>query len=280
MMDTATLLDGICFGEGPRWHDNHLWFSDMHAHEVIKLNLDGTSQVIAKVPQQPSGLGWLPDQSLVVVSMTDKKLLIDEAGELSEYADLSQLASYHCNDMVVDAKGRCYVGNFGFDLISRASQKPAELIMVSENGTASIVADDLQFPNGTVITPDGRTLIVAESMAARLTAFDIDQHGALSNRRVWAQMDGALPDGICLDEDSGIWVASPISNECLRLTEGGAVTDRIKVEHQAYACMLGGENGKRLFICTASSSSPEQCKAQRDGRIEYADVSVAGAGRP
>jgi len=279
-MDTATLLDGICFGEGPRWHDNHLWFSDMHAHEVIKLNLDGTSQVIANVPQQPSGLGWLPDQRLVVVSMTDKKLLIDEAGELSEYADLSQLASYHCNDMVVDAKGRCYVGNFGFDLISRASQKPAELIMVSENGTASIVADDLLFPNGTVITPDGRTLIVAESMAARLTAFDIDQHGALSNRRVWAQMDGALPDGICLDEDSGIWVASPISNECLRLTEGGAVTDRIKVEHQAYACMLGGENGKRLFICTASSSSPEQCKARRDGRIEYADVSVAGAGRP
>jgi sugar lactone lactonase YvrE len=279
-MDTATLLDGICFGEGPRWHDKHLWFSDMHAHEVIKLSLDGTSQIMAKVPQQPSGLGWLPDQRLVVVSMTDKKLLIDEAGELCEYADLSQLASYHCNDMVVDAKGRCYIGNFGFDLISGASRKPAELIMVSENGTASIVADDLQFPNGTVITPDGRTLIVAESMAARLTAFDIDQHGALSNRRVWAQMDDALPDGICLDEDGGIWVASPISNECLRLTEGGAVTDRIKVEHQAYACMLGGENGKRLFICTASSSSPEQCKARRDGRIEYADVSVAGAGRP
>lgn len=279
-MDTSTLLDGICFGEGPRWHDNHLWFSDMHAHEVIKLNLDGDRQVMAKVPQQPSGLGWLPDQRLVVVSMTDKKLLIDKAGELSEHADLSQLASYHCNDMVVDAKGRCYVGNFGFDLISRASPKPAELIMVSENGTASIVADDLHFPNGTVITPDGRTLIVAESMAARLTAFDIDQHGALSNRRVWAQMDGALPDGICLDQDGGIWVASPISNECLRLTEGGAVTDRIKVEHQAYACMLGGDNGKRLFICTASSSSPEQCKARRDGRIEYADVSVAGAGRP
>jgi sugar lactone lactonase YvrE len=279
-MDTSTLLDGICFGEGPRWHDNHLWFSDMHAHEVLKLNLDGTSQVMAKVPQQPSGLGWLPDQRLVVVSMTDQKLLIDDAGELSEYADLSGLASYHCNDMVVDAKGRCYVGNFGFDLISRASPKAAELIMVSETGAAVIVADNLHFPNGTVITPDGRTLIVAESMAARLTAFDISEDGALSNRRVWAQLDGALPDGICLDEDGGIWVASPISNECLRLTEGGTVTDRIKVENQAYACMLGGENGKRLFICTASSSSPEQCKARRDGRIEYTDVSVAGAGKP
>jgi sugar lactone lactonase YvrE len=279
-MDTSILLDGLCFGEGPRWHDNHLWLSDMHAHEVIKVGINGDHQVMARVSQQPSGLGWLPDQRMVVVSMVDRKLLVDNAGELSEYADLYPLASYHCNDMVIDAEGRCYVGNFGFDLMAGASSKPTELVMVSPNGATTIVADDLHFPNGTVITPDGKTLIIAETMAARLTAFDINQDGSLSNRRLWAKMEGAIPDGICLDEDMGIWVASPVSNECIRLTEGGTVTDRVKVENQAYACMLGGEDKKRLFICTAGSSMPDACKTNRDGKIEFVDVAVAGAGRP
>jgi sugar lactone lactonase YvrE len=252
----------------------------MHAHEVIKVAINGDHQVMARVSQQPSGLGWLPDQRMVVVSMLDRKLLVDNAGELSEYADLHSLASYHCNDMVIDAEGRCYVGNFGFDLTAGASPEPAELIMVAPTGATTVVADDLRFPNGTVITPDGKTLIIAESMAARLTAFDINQDGTLSNRRLWAKMEGAIPDGICLDEDMGIWVASPVSNECIRLTEGGTITDRIKVENQAYACMLGGEDKKRLFICTAGSSMPDACKANRDGKIEFVDVAVAGAGRP
>ncbi len=279
-MNTSILLDGLCFSEGPRWHDNHLWFSDMHAHEVIKVGLNGDHEVVARVTQQPSGLGWLPDERMVVVSMLDRKLLVDNDGTLCDYADLHALASYHCNDMVIDGEGRCYVGNFGFDLITGARPEPAELIMVALNGARSIVADNLQFPNGTVITPDGKTLIVAESMAARLTAFDINKDGSLSNRRLWAKMDSAIPDGICLDEDLGIWVASPVSNECIRLTEGGKVTDRIKVENQAFACMLGGEDRKRLFICTAGSSKPDECKSNRDGKIEFVDVAIAGAGRP
>jgi sugar lactone lactonase YvrE len=279
-MSTKTLIEGLCFAEGPRWHDGRLWFSDMHDHHVYAADMDGNLESIAHVPEQPSGLGWLPDGRLLVVSMLDRKLLVLEAGELSEFANLHELANYHCNDMVTDAFGRSYVGNFGFDL--HAGDKPCttSLIMVTEDGRPSVVADDLSFPNGTVITPDGKTMIIGESMNGRLTAFDISDDGALSNRRIWAQLENAIPDGICLDEAGGIWVASPVSNETLRVLEGGEVTDRITVEKQAFACMLGGEDRKRLFIMTAADSDPETCRASRSGKIEYVDVDVPGAGLP
>lgn len=279
-MTTETLLENLCFGEGPRWRDNRLYFSDMHDHKVLSVDLKGNTQLIAEVPNQPSGLGWLADGSLLIVSMLDRKLLRLKGSELTEFCDMSHLASYHCNDMVVDAKGRSYVGNFGFDLLGGAKSQMAELVMVTAEGSAMLVASDMAFPNGTVITPDGKTLIVGESMAGRLTAFDIKEDGRLENRRIWAQLENAIPDGICLDAENGIWVASPVSNEALRVLEGGEVTRRIKVDNQAFACMLGGEKNSTLFILTAGSSDPEQCRTKRDGKIEFVEVDIPRAGLP
>lgn len=279
--ETRTLLDGLCFPEGPRWHEGSLWFSDMHAKRVIRVGLDGRAETVVEVKESPSGLGWLPDGRLLVVSMHDRKLLRQEGdGRLVEHADLSKIADFHCNDMVVDRHGRAYVGNFGYDLHRNEPPKATQLALVLPNGEARVAARDVMFPNGCVITPDGRTLILAESFGAQLSAFDVAADGSLSNRRVFAKTEGALPDGICLDADGAVWVASPISAECLRVHEGGRVSRRIKVSTQAYACMLGGAERKQLFICTAATHDPAECVAQKAGRIEVADVDVPGAGWP
>lgn len=279
---TTVLLDGLCFPEGPRWHDGRLWFSDMHAHRVLALDpASGRVETIVEVPGQPSGLGWLPDGRLLVVSMVDRRLLRLEGDTLTEVADLSRFATFHCNDMVVDAYGRAYVGNFGFDLYAPQYEfRHAAIALVTPDGAARVVAAELSFPNGTVITPDGRTLIVGESFAARLTAFDIEPDGALGNRRLWAKLDGATPDGICLDAEGAVWLASPLSSECVRVAEGGRVLDRVPVATQAFACMLGGPERRTLYICTANDSHPERCRAERSGRIEAVEVDVPGAGWP
>ena len=275
---TEVVLDGLAFPEGPRWHEGRLWFSDMHAHAVLAVDPStGGAETIVEVPACPSGLGWLPDGTLLVVSMEDRRLMRFDGEKLHEHADLSPWATFHCNDMVVDAVGRAYVGNFGLDLHMRADPRPATMVRVDPDGTAQPAATDLQFPNGTVITPDGRTLIVGESFAGRLTAFDVADDGSLSSRRVWAQLDGAVPDGICLDAEGAIWVASPLSNEVLRVREGGEVTQRVALDRGAFACMLGGTT---LFICTSHSSDPVESAKQRSGRIEAISVEVAGAGYP
>lgn len=280
-MQTDTLIDGLCFAEGPRWHDGALWLSDMHAHEVLRVTPDGVRETVCEVEHWPSGLGWLPGGDLLVVSMTDRRVLRWDGTGLHLHADLADLASFHCNDMAVDRHGRAYVGNFGFDLHAQKKPKPAELICVEPDGTARVVARDLQFPNGTVITPDGATLVVGESWGARLTAFDVDDDGGLDNRRVWAtQPDGALPDGICLDEAGGIWLASPSTNECLRQVEGGKITHRVAVAQGAFACMLGGDDGRTLFIATAGSSDPEACRRKRSSRIEVWRAPYPHAGLP
>ena len=278
----TTLLDNRCFGEGPRWRDGCLYFSDMHAREVVAVTMDGRRSTIAQVPAQPSGLGWLPDGRLLIVAMLDRALLRQDGELLTRVADLTHLASSHCNDMVVDQHGNAYIGNFGFDLFDKtAARRNAELILVRPDGQAAVVARDLQFPNGTVITPDGKTLIVAESMGARLTAFDIGEDGGLRNRRVWASLaPGTVPDGICLDAEGAVWVASPSTLNCLRVVQGGRVTATIACERSAFACMLGGEDRRTLFIVTAPSSDPAECRAQRAGRIEYTRVEVPGAGLP
>ncbi|MEN8183750.1 MAG: SMP-30/gluconolactonase/LRE family protein, partial [Myxococcota bacterium] len=251
----------------------------MHSQKVIAVDLDGNAETVATVPGDPSGLGWLPDGRLLIVSMKDRRLLrLDPAG-LTEVADLSAIAAYHCNDMVVDAQGRAYVGNFGFDLHSGAAPAKASLALVHPDGRTEVAARDLSFPNGTVITPDGRTLIVGESFGACLTAFDVADDGGLSGRREWARLEGAVPDGICLDAEGAIWVASPVSGAVLRVREGGEVIQRIDVELEAFACMLGGPEGKTLFICTAAESDPEKT-GDRRGRIERIDVEVARAGLP
>ena len=281
IINTETLVNGLCFGEGPRWHNGRLYFSDMHGNTVYAADTSGELETIVRLEDdEPSGLGWLPDGRMLIVSMRNRKLLVLDGNELSEFADLSGIATYHCNDMVTDLKGRSYVGNFGYDLHNDAEFQKAELILVHPDGRTALAADDLAFPNGTVITPDEKTLIVGESFGARLTAFDIQPDGTLLNRREWAKIDGAVPDGICLDEAGGIWVASPVSNEVLRIIEGGEVTDRVKIENQAYACMLGGQDGKTLFIMTSRSSHPAQCKTEKSAAVEFVTVKHAGAGLP
>ncbi|MGH7933172.1 MAG: SMP-30/gluconolactonase/LRE family protein [Candidatus Binataceae bacterium] len=280
MSATKLLLGGLAFPEGPRWHNDKLWFSDMHAHTVLTVDMNGRTQTVADVPAWPSGLGWLPDGRLLIVSMTDRRLLrLDDDG-LKVAADLSKLASFHCNDMVVDGKGRAYVGNFGYDLISGASPKPAELVLVTPDGAARVAARDLEFPNGAVVTPDGRTLVVAESMGHRLTAFTIADDGALSNRRVWAELGGGVPDGIALDAENAIWVASPMTRELLRVREGGAIAERAKFDLMPIACALGGPGRKTLFILLAESIDPDECRAKLSARIETMAVAAAGAGWP
>lgn len=281
MPEFKTLLDDLCFPEGPRWHDGRFWFSDMHDHKVIAVDMAGNAETIVEVPTQPSGLGWTPDGKLLIVSMTDRKLLrLDDDG-LTEVGDMSKIAQWHCNDMVVDARGNAYVGNFGFNNeIDPPEYRKAEIILVTADGEVRTVVEDVAFPNGTVITPDGKTMIVGETYGGRLTAFDIEDDGSLINRREWAKTTPAVPDGICLDAEGAIWIASPSTNDCIRIKEGGEVTDRIPVSTSAFACMLGGPDGRTLFAATAESSGAEATKVARAGKIEIAEVEVPHAGLP
>jgi sugar lactone lactonase YvrE len=277
---TSVLLDGLAFPESPRWHDGKLWFSDMFMHQVMTVTADGKAETVISVPQQPSGLGWLPDGRMLVVSMHDRRLLrLDPAG-LALVAELGDMAHYHCNDMVVDRHGRAYIGNFGFDYLAKKPAKTTVLILVTPDGKKRIVAENMLFPNGSVITPDGGTLIVAETYGARLTAFTITEDGSLTARRVWAKLQGATADGICLDAEGAIWAASPISSEVVRVREGGEITHRIQVETQGIACMLGGDDRRTLFILSAPLVAAEEGRKLKRGRIETARVDIPGAGLP
>lgn len=280
MTGPAVLLDGLHFPEGPRWHEGRLWFSDFYAHEVVAVDPQGRRESMVTVPEQPSGLGWLPDGRLLVVSMKDRRVMRLDPDGLKVHADLSGLAAFNCNDMVVDADGRAYVGNFGFNHYIGETPKGAALVRVDPDGTASVAADGLMFPNGTVITPDGGTLIIGETRAGRLTAFDRAADGTLSNRRVWADLGTNVPDGICLDAEGAVWVADPRNNVVLRVREGGAVTDRVPTgDLGAFACMLGGDDRRTLYVCTAKMSGPRAAEI-RSGRIEFVRVDVPGAGLP
>ena len=276
----VVLLDGLTFPEGPRWHDGRLWFSDFYAHEVIAVDLRGNREHIIEVPGQPSGLGWTPNGQLLVVSMTDRRLLRLDTNGLTEVANLFEFANYHCNDMVVDDDGRAYVGNFGFNSHAGDPFRAANLIRVDPDGTVSVAATNLAFPNGSVITPDGQTLIVGETRGSILTAWDRAPDGSLSNRRIWAHLDGGFPDGICLDANGAVWVADPRNKETIRVLEGGEITDRISTGNRgSFACMLGGPERRTLFICTCLQSGPGTAEL-RSGRIETLEVSVPGAGWP
>jgi sugar lactone lactonase YvrE len=281
MPDTKVLVEGLCFPEGPRWHDGRLWFSDMHGKQVMRVDLDGRADVVIEVPEKPSGLGWLPDGRLLVVSMHDRRLLRLDPSGLTPVANLAHIATFHANDMVVDNAGRAYVGNFGFDLIAGETARATALARVDPDGSTHVAATDLMFPNGMVITPDDGTLIVAETFAGRLTAFDKARDGSLSNRRLFAALEErVIPDGIALDGEGAVWVASPSTGDCLRVHDGGRVSRRIRGHGLAYACALGGPDRKTLFLCTAATHQPDECVEQRSGRIETTTVDVAGAGWP
>ncbi len=277
---TEILLDGLTFPEGPRWRNGKLWFSDFYSHRVIRVGVDGRAETIVEVPQRPSGLGWRPDGTLLIVSMLDRRLMRLASGKLHLVADLSALATGPCNDMVVDSVGRAYVGNFGFDRHAGEPERTTCIVRVDPDGTIARAADDLSFPNGTVITPDGKRLIVGETFTKRLTAFDIGTDGALANRRLFAQFEDCYPDGICLDAEGAIWVADARGNRVIRVFEGGRIERAVSTGAQgAFACMLGGDGRRTLFICTSSGSGPAMA-SKRDGRIEFARVDVPGAGLP
>lgn len=290
------VVDGYTYLEGPRWHDGRLWMSDFYTHKVIAVSPEGKVEEIATVPAQPSGLGWLPDGKLVVVSMRDRKLLRLERGELVEHADLSTTTNGHVNDMVVDAQGRAYVGDFGFDLMGGAPFRTTNLTRVDPDGTVSVAAEDLMFPNGTVITPDGKTMIVDETFGNRVSAYDIGPDGSLGPRRDWAHF-GALPDtddvnelvgaasiapdGNCLDADGAIWIADAIGHRCVRVAEGGEVLEEISTgDEGVFACMLGGDDGRTLYLCVAPNFDEGERSTTRLGRLVETTVDVPHAGTP
>jgi len=288
-IDISTLPEvlhtGLAFGEGPRFHDNALYFSDMHAHQVLKYEPNqATVSVVVELDEEPSGLGWLPNGDMIVVAMTSRSLLRvqpEQSGQVPSvetYVDLSQLASGLCNDMVMLPNGAAYVGNFGYDLHAGEKFRATQLIYVSPEGVATHCANDLVFPNGTVVSPDGKTLVIAETFANRLSGFTVADDGSLSEREVWAELpEGAVPDGICLDSAGGVWVASPTSNECIRMEHGGHVSHRIALDRGAFACMLGGTD---LYILSAKSSLPAECKSQRAGQLLRVPAPYAAAGYP
>jgi sugar lactone lactonase YvrE len=280
MTKLSMLLDTeLQFPEGLRWHDGSLWLSDMHRREVLRIDeLRAPPRLVTAVPNEPSGLGWLPDGTLLIVSMLDRKLLAYADGALTEYADLSGLVTGVCNDMVVDEQGRAYVG--GINPAGSDGEPSGNLILVDAAGQARVVSDDVAGANGIVLTPDGRTLIMAETARRRLTAWDRRPDGSLVSRRVWAHCGESAPDGICLDAEGGVWLADVRLAQAVRALEGGRVTDRIPVRHGlALACALGGADGRTLFVC-ASTRKYRPLDLPGSGTIEYTEVSAPHAGRP
>ena len=292
-IEAEPFLDGLCFGECPRWHDGRLWFVDFYDGTVQSVGESGDVRVELEVPGEPAGLGWLPDGRLLVVTRKPRTVVRREGdGRLVLHGDLNPLASFYGNDMVVDGTGRAYVGNFGFDLdrfveergLAALVEPPGPpttvLIRVDPDGSVHRAAEDLSFPNGSVVTPDGRTLIVAETLAGRLTAFDIGDDGTLHGRRDWAALSWCAPDGICLDGDGRVWVANALTSECILVAEGGEIVRRVTTSQNCFACMLGGEDRRTLYLITAPTSTESEVSVSRTGRIEQARVAVGGAGFP
>jgi sugar lactone lactonase YvrE len=274
------IVEGLVFPECPRWHDGALWFSDMNGGKIITAGADGRARTVIEHAQRPAGLDWLPDGTLLFVSMLDRKLLCAVDGGKGTVADLGEHEPVSLNDMCVDAQGRAYIGAFGFDLNGGAAPSPADLYLVQPDGEVRVAASELMFPNGIVISEDGGTLVVAETVGRRLTAFAVGADGSLSGRRTWAEVEGA-PDGICLDAEGAIWVASPPTSTFLRVREGGAVTERFEVPGKwAVACMLGGDDGRTLFLCTAETTLRDLAQSRSRGWIETVRVDVPRAGRP
>jgi sugar lactone lactonase YvrE len=290
MCTAEIFFEGLYFGEGPRWRDGRLWLSDFYAHAVLSLDAAGNIRTELELDDQPSGLGWLPDGRLLVVAMQGLKVMRLDQDGLKEHADLSDLSRHLCNDMVVDGQGRAWVGNFGFDLDAALAQTTPEdliddhpttnLVRVDPDGSVHLASADMHFPNGSVVTPDGRTLIVAESLASRLSAFDIADDGSLSNRRVWAETGLRAPDGICLNEEGNIWVANALGPECVLFAPGGEVLQTVETSQPCYACMLGGSEERTLFMLTAPVSTHVEAARAPKGRVEITDVRAARAGYP
>jgi sugar lactone lactonase YvrE len=276
-----TLLTGLAFGESPRWHEDRLWLSDWGTHEVIAVDSEGTSEVIVRVPASPCCIDWLPDGRLLVVSGRQGLLLRKEPdGSLVPHADLTGLSDHPWNEIVVDGRGNAYLNNIGFDFPAGAFALGI-LALVTPDGSVRPVADGIGFPNGMVVTPDNATLIVAESYVSRLTAFDIEADGSLSHRRVWADLKGGAPDGICLDAENAIWYADVPNKCCVRVREGGAVLRTIDLDRGCFACMLGGADRSTLFLVAREwPGAAGMADGARTGQVLTVEAPAPGAGWP
>jgi sugar lactone lactonase YvrE len=282
-LEPQTLLNGIAFGESPRWHDDRLWFSDWGAQEVIAVDLRGKREVITRVqfPAFPMCIDFLPDGRLLVVAARDRLLLRRERdGSLVTHADLTSLSTHGYNDIVVDGRGNAYVNDIGFDFPG-GEFAPGIIIMVAPDGSARQVADGVAFPNGMAVTPDNSTLIVAESYGKKLTAFDIAADGSLSHQRVWADLGDGVPDGICLDAENAVWYGDVPNQRCVRVREGGEVLQTIDLDRGCFACMLGGANKRTLFmIATEWRGAASMAGGARTGQVLLVDAPAPGAGWP
>ena len=268
------LVRNMTFTESARWHDDAFWFSDLYSQSVYRLDQNDQPVQVVEVPNRPSGLGWTPDNQLLVVSMLSKELLRFDGQSLHQVADLSTYAGADCNDMVVAENGDAYIGNFGFDFtLDDFTPQAAVLVRADLQGNVEAVAEDMWFPNGSVILDEGKTLIVAESFQEKLTAFDINDDGSLSNRRIWAEMDGLFPDGISADTEGGIWVATPMTHQVVRVEEGGKITHKIPLEDRnAYSCAIGGSQSEYLYICTSVDTDVEMCRTNRSAGIDRVNL--------
>lgn len=293
----TTVVDGFSFLESPRWHDGRLWLADFYLHQIVAISTEGAVEELGEVPNQPSGIGWLPDGRTLVVSMRDRKVLRQEAdGELAVHADLADFGEGHLNDMVVDAYGNAYVGSFGFDLMAGADAAACRLVLVRPDGTAEHVGEPLLFPNGAVITPDGSTLLVAETLGNRVSVFSIESDATLGPRRDFAvlgpypavgpigEMMGSItfaPDGICLDAEGAVWAADALGQRIVRVADGGEVLEEISTAPDGvFACMLGGTDRRTLYLCAAPDFFEHARRDTREAKLLAVRVDVPGAGRP
>jgi sugar lactone lactonase YvrE len=281
MVKLQLLIGGVDFGEGPRWHDGALWYCDFFQRTIYTVTPNGTrTPVHSGLGDQTSGLGWLPDGRLLVVSMRRQQVLRDDGGALVEHADLTGIAGGLCNDMVVDAQGNAYVGNFGFDFYAGAEFRAADLALVRPDGSVEVAARGLKFPNGSVITPDGNMLIVGESGGGTYQAFDIGADATLGPAREWAHVEGSAPDGCTLDADGGIWFADAATSQIVRVVEGGEVTHRVPTPMPTFACALGGDDGRTLFILCATGTHEADVAGKGQGAIFTMQVDSPHAGLP
>jgi sugar lactone lactonase YvrE len=276
------LLTDLVVGESARWHDGRLWFAHWGTGEIVAVDLDGVSEVVAQVPNAiPFSIDWLPDGPLVVICGSDARLLrLESDGQFVEHADVSQL-SRGFNEIVIDGRGNIFLDGGGFDLMAGEPFAPGIVALVRPDGSAQVVADGIAFGNGLAVTPDDQTLIVAESYGNCLTAFDIDANGELSNRRVWAALDNGVPDGICMDAEGAIWYADVPNQSCVRVREGGEVLAALPLGRGGFSCTLGGSDGRTLFALAAEWNGPANMfSGARTGQVLMTTVSVPHAGHP
>ncbi len=281
--DVRILMTGLAFGESPRWHEGRLWFSNWGAQEVVAVDADGNSEVVARVPTTiPFSIDWLPGGPMLIVSGPEGLLLrMEPDGSLVTHADLTDLSNKGWNEIVVDGRGNAYVNGGGFDLRAGEQFAPGIVALLTPDESARQVADGIAFPNGMAVTPDNSTLIVAESYAKRLTAFDIAGDGSLSNRSVWADLGDGVPDGICIDADGAVWYADVPNRRCVRVREGGEVLQTIELDRGCFACMLGGADEKTLFMLAAEWHGPaNMTDAPRTGQVLTASAPAPRAGWP